>query len=138
MVDLKLTNKRLDIKRAFDSASTKESGCVNMFIGTVRSNTKGREVRQLVFESYEDMALKEMQKIVQSVQRKWEVKNILIHHRLGSLNVGEIPIIIAISAARRSNAIEATRYTIDKFKAVVPIWKKEIYDDGEEWVSPHP
>lgn len=135
---MKLTYGALDIQDAFRSVSANDSGCVNLFVGTVRSNTNGREVKQLVFESYEVMANREMKKIAQAVRRKWNVKNILIHHRLGSLKVGEIPIIIAISAARRSDAIEATRYTIDTFKATVPIWKKEVYGDGAEWVSPHP
>ena len=113
-------------------------GGIDVFIGTVRNVTKGKEVVKLEFEAYEKMAKKEMEKIAQDVLKKWPVKKILIHHRTGSLSVGDIPVIIAVAASHRAAAFEACRYAIDTLKETVPIWKKEIFHDGEVWVAAHP
>jgi len=115
-----------------------QSGGIDVFIGTVRDATKGKNVMRLEFEAYREMALKEMDKIAQQALSKWPVQKILIHHRTGVLQIGEIPVIIAVSAAHRDAAFEACRYIIDTLKQTVPIWKKEIFEDGEEWVAAHP
>ena len=115
-----------------------ESGGIDVFIGTVRNATKGKEVIKLEFEAYEKMARKQMEKIAQYIIEKWPVHKILIHHRTGSLAIGEIPVIIAVSAAHRGAAFDACRYAIDTLKETVPIWKKEIFEDGEVWVAAHP
>lgn len=109
-----------------------------MFIGTVRNATKGKPVMRLEFEAYEPMAVAEMGKITQQVFEKWPANKILIHHRTGILEVGEVPVIIAVSAAHRAAAFEACRFIIDTLKQTVPIWKKEIFEDGEVWVAAHP
>jgi len=109
-----------------------------VFIGTVRNVTKGKPVIRLEFEAYEPMALAEIEKIVKQVFIHWPVQKVLIHHRTGILQVGEIPVIIAVSAAHRAAAFEACRYIIDTLKQTVPIWKKEIFEDGEVWVAAHP
>ena len=93
---------------------------------------------RLGFEAYESMALKEMQKIADDAMAKWSLQRVLIHHRTGVLQVGEIPVIIAVSSAHRDAAFEACRYIIDTLKQTVPIFKKEIFEDGEEWVAAHP
>lgn len=115
-----------------------ESGGIDVFIGTVRNATKGKPVIRLEFEAYEKMARKEMEKIAAQVISKWPVHKILIHHRTGALAVGEIPVIIAVAAAHRAAAFEACRWSIDTLKETVPIWKKEIFEDGEVWVAAHP
>jgi len=115
-----------------------ESGGIDIFIGTVRNATKGRPVIRLEFEAYEPMALAEMEKITKQAFDKWPVQKVLIHHRTGILEVGEIPVIIAVSAAHRAAAFDACRYIIDTLKQTVPIWKKEIFEDGEVWVAAHP
>ena len=109
-----------------------------MFIGTVRDSTKGKRVTRLEFETYEAMALKEMEKIAAKAGEKWPVQKLLIHHRSGVLEVGEVPVIIAVSCAHRDAAFEACRFVIDTLKQTVPIWKKEIFEDGEVWVAAHP
>ena len=109
-----------------------------MFVGTVRNATKGKAVMRLEFEAYEKMAIAEMEKIAQQAFEKWLVQKILIHHRTGILEVGEIPVIIAVSAAHRAAAFDSCRYIIDTLKETVPIWKKEIFEDGEVWVAAHP
>jgi len=115
-----------------------ESGGIDVFIGTVRNATKGKPVIRLEFEAYEPMAIAEMGKIAKQAFEKWPVQKILIHHRTGVLDVGEIPVIIAVSAAHRAAAFDACRFIIDTLKQTVPIWKKEIFQDGEVWVAAHP
>lgn len=113
-------------------------GGIDAFIGTVRENTKGKKVLRLEFESYESMALTEMKKIAEEVMQKFNVYKILIHHRTGILQVGDIPVIIVVGAAHRDAAFTACHYAIDELKKNVPIWKKEIFEDGEVWVAAHP
>lgn len=115
-----------------------ESGGIDVFIGTVRNATKGKTVLRLEFEAYEKMAIAEMKKIAVQVFERWPVQKLLLHHRTGVLTIGEAPVIIAVSAAHRNAAFEACRYIIDTLKQTVPIWKKEVFEDGEHWVSAHP
>ena len=117
---------------------TPQSGGIDVFIGTVRDATKGKTVQRLEFEAYEPMAIKEMHKIADDALSKWPVQKLLIHHRTGVLEVGEVPVIIAVSCAHRDATFEACRYVIDTLKQTVPIWKKEIFEDGEVWVAAHP
>jgi len=128
----------LNIQSCIDWIRSPESGGIDVFIGTVRNATKGKAVLRLEFEAYEPMALAEMEKIVKQAFEKWPVQKVLIHHRTGVLQVGEVPVIIAVSAAHRAAAFEACRYIIDNLKQTVPIWKKEIFEDGEVWVAAHP
>ena len=109
-----------------------------MFIGSVRNETKGKKVIRLEFEAYESMALREMNKIAEDVFKKWPVQKILIHHRTGVLLPGEVPVVITVAAAHRDAAFNACRYAIDTLKETVPIWKKEVFEDGEVWVAAHP
>lgn len=109
-----------------------------MFIGTVRNITKEKKVVRLEFEAYESMAVKEMNKIAADAFTKWNVQKILIHHRTGVLQVGEVPVVIAVAAGHRDTAFTVCRYIIDTLKQTVPIWKKEVFEDGEVWVAAHP
>jgi molybdopterin synthase catalytic subunit len=138
MIDIKILTEPLDIQQSIDSVMSPESGGIDVFIGTVRNATKGKRVVRLEFEAYEKMAVSEMQKIADEVVKRWPVHKILIHHRTGVLEVGEVPVVIAVSAAHRAAAFEACRYTIDTLKQTVPIWKKEVFEDGEVWVAAHP
>ena len=128
----------LDIQSAVNWVMSPESGGIDVFIGTVRNLTKGKTVVRLEFEAYETMAVSEMNKIAATSFEKWPVQKVLIHHRTGVLQVGEIPVIIAVSAAHRAAAFEACRFIIDTLKETVPIWKKEIFEDGDVWVAAHP
>lgn len=133
-----ISNKPLNIESCIDWVMSPQSGGIDVFIGTVRDSTKGKSVIRLEFEAYEPMALKEMEKITAQAFEKWPVQKLLIHHRIGILEVGEVPVIIAVSCAHRDAAFEACRYVIDTLKQTVPIWKKEIFEDGEVWVAAHP
>jgi molybdopterin synthase catalytic subunit len=137
-IDIKISAEPLDIQACIAYVITPESGGIDVFIGTVRNSTKGKAVIRLEFEAYEKMALAELEKIIQQTRDKWPVQKLVIHHRVGSLQVGEIPVIIAVSAAHRAAAFEACRYVIDTLKETVPIWKKEVFEDGEVWVAAHP
>lgn len=128
----------LDIHLCIGWIMSPESGGIDVFIGTVRNQTKGRPVVRLEFEAYEPMAISEIEKILKQAAEKWPVHKILVHHRIGVLGVGEVPVIIAVSAAHRAAAFEACRFIIDTLKETVPIWKKEVFEDGEVWVAAHP
>jgi molybdopterin synthase catalytic subunit len=138
MIDIQLTEEPLNIPACIDWVMSPTCGGIDVFIGTVRNATKGKAVLRLEFEAYGKMALKEMQKIAEQAQAQWPVEKILLHHRTGVLQVGEVPVIIAVAAAHRAAAFDACRYIIDTLKETVPIWKKEIFEDGEVWVAAHP
>ncbi|HEY9195834.1 MAG TPA: molybdenum cofactor biosynthesis protein MoaE [Mucilaginibacter sp.] len=133
-----LTAETLDIQHCINWIMSPDSGGIDVFIGTVRNATKGKPVLKLDFEAYEPMAISEMEKIAKQAFEKWQVQKVLIHHRTGTLQVGEVPVVIAVSAAHRAAAFDACRYIIDTLKQTVPIWKKEFFDDGEVWVAAHP
>ena len=135
---VELHHKPLDVRRAIDHVSDKSVGGIDVFIGTVRDSTRGKKVVALEFEAYEKMALKEMEKIASEAQKKWPVENIIIHHRYGTLAVGDAAVIIAVSTPHRKESFEACQFIINTLKESAPIWKKEIFSDGEEWVSAHP
>jgi len=138
ITQVKILDKPLDTKGCIDWVMSPESGGIDIFIGAVRNQTKGKAVLQLEFEAYEPMALLEIEKILAQTAEKWPVQKPALHHRTGVLEVGEVPVIIAVSAAHRAAAFEACRYIIDILKETVPIWKKEVFEDGEVWVAAHP
>jgi molybdopterin synthase catalytic subunit len=137
-IQIKLCVSTLNVQECVDWVMSPETGGIDVFVGTVRNATNGKSVLRLEFEAYEKMAANEMQKIAQQALQKWPIQKILIHHRTGVLQIGEIPVIIAVAAAHRGAAFDACRYIIDTLKQTVPIWKKEIFEDGEVWVAAHP
>lgn len=138
MIDIQLLETPLSVTTCSDFVATAEVGGSTVFIGTVRNQTKGKRVLRLDFEAYAPMAISEMRKIAEQACERWPVIKMAIHHRVGSLEVGEIAVIIAVSAAHRKATFEACQYAIDTLKETVPIWKKEIFEDGEIWVAAHP
>lgn len=135
---IEIFSEAIDIQACIQWIMSPQSGGIDVFIGTVRDATKGKAVVRLEFEAYNQMAINEMRKITEQAFAKWPVQKVLIHHRTGVLQVGEVPVIIAVSAAHRDAAFEACRFIIDTLKQTVPIWKKEIFEDGEVWVAAHP
>ncbi|MDR3681047.1 MAG: molybdenum cofactor biosynthesis protein MoaE [Flavipsychrobacter sp.] len=138
MVDILITGKPIDTQACINMASSPHSGGIDVFIGTVRAATKGKEVVRLEFEAYRPMAVSEIKKITAQMLQKWPLHHIIIHHRTGILKVGDIAVVIVVSAAHRDAAFDACRYAINTLKQTVPIWKKEVFLDGEEWVAAHP
>lgn len=135
---IKITDQILDRDEIIRSVEQNEAGGICSFIGTVRNKTANKTVLRLEFETYEQMALKELLKISNQINEKWDVLQVAIHHRTGIVKIGEDAVVIAVSAPHRKEAFEACQYAIDTLKQTVPIWKKEIFENGEEWVSAHP
>lgn len=137
-IDIKLTEDTLRLHDCDAFVQDASVGGIDIFVGTVRNATKGKEVIRLEFESYVPMALSEMRKICAQAMEKWPIQRISMHHRIGILEIGDVPVIIAVSAAHRKAAFQACRFCIDTLKETVPIWKKEVFADGEVWVAAHP
>lgn len=135
---IKLSKERIHIQDIIDSVSSDEAGAIDVFIGTVRNKTKNKKVLYLEFEAYETMAIKELEKIKHRAEEKWPILKISIVHAIGKLEIGHVPVVIAVSTPHRKASFEACQFVIDTLKETVPIWKKEIFEDGEVWVSAHP
>ena len=135
---IELDVKPLDVLKAIDHVSDGSVGGIDVFIGTVRNVTKEKRVVALEFEAYEKMAILEFEKIVQQAHKRWSLHEIAILHAIGRKQIGDLAVVIAVSAAHRDAAFSACRYIIDTLKETVPIWKKEIFEDGDVWVAAHP
>ncbi len=135
---IKITSEKLDLQECYAFVEDNACGGISAFIGTVRNDTDGKEVKKLGFSTYKPMAIKEMQKIADDALVKFSIKKIAIHHAEGMLQIGDIPVIITVSAKHRKAAFLACEFAIDTLKETVPIWKKEHFADGEVWVNAHP
>lgn len=111
------------------------SGAIATFHGIVRKPSRGREVLYLEYTSYESMAVKVLEQIGDEMYKQLEVDRVLIVHRTGRLEIGETSIFIAVAAPHRQAALEACSYAIERVKQIVPVWKKEVWDGGEEWIQ---
>lgn len=130
-----LTNEPIDAAPLVAHVKGPADGAVVVFEGIVRNNSRGRATLHLVYEAYEAMALKRMREIGARVREQFAVDRIAIVHRLGRLEIGEISVLIAVSAPHRGVAFDACRFAIDTLKRSVPIWKKEYFADGALWVE---
>lgn len=114
-----------------------DAGAVVLFFGTVRNNTDGRPVKCLEYEAYPPMAEKKMADIAQEISDKWGIDRVAMIHRVGKLEIGEVSVAVAVASPHRKDGFEACKYAMDRLKQIVPIWKREIWADGEaEWVKP--
>lgn len=138
MIDIQLSENPLNAQDTLHLVADDAAGGLVSFVGTVRNQTKGKSVLRLEFEAYAPMAKAEMRKIAERIAERWPVLHVAIHHRVGSLAIGETAVLIAVSAAHRGAAFEACQFAIDTLKETVPIWKKEVFEDGETWVAAHP
>ena len=135
---IKITSEKLNLDKCYEFVTDDSCGGIVAFVGTVRNSTQKKEVIQLEFSTYQAMAIKEMQYIAEVALKKFSIKKIAIHHAEGMLQIGDIPVIIVVSAPHRKAAFEACEFAIDTLKETVPIWKKEHFYDGEVWVNAHP
>jgi molybdopterin synthase catalytic subunit len=135
--NLRLTFAPLSVAEAYGLADRPSNGAVVFMSGTVREQTEGRPVEFLEYQAYEPMALKVFEQIAKDIRQRWHPVNaVVIHHRTGSLRVGEISVLVAVGCPHRAEAFEACRYAIDTLKHQAPIWKKEHWQDGaSSWVS---
>lgn len=134
MIDI--TDQPLSLEPLIDIVKRSSAGAIVSFLGIVREQTRGRQVRYLEYEAYREMAISKMCEIADEIRQKWKIDEIAIMHRIGRLQIGEASVAIAVSAPHRHEAFAACAYAIDRLKEVVPIWKKEVWTDGEEWVRP--
>lgn len=130
-----LTTNPIDITDAARRVVPPECGATVTLDGYVRQITRGRETLYLEYEAYEPMALKEMQKLIEAAKAEFEISNVGIVHRTGKLEIGETSVVISVGAPHRRAAFAACEWLIKELKRTVPIWKKEVYADGEEWVE---
>ena len=135
---IKITSEKLNLQDCYDFVQDASCGGIALFVGTVRNQTQNKEVTLLDFSTYKPMAIKEMQKIADKALADFDILKIAIHHAKGELQIGDIPVIIAVSSAHRKAAFDACQYAIDTLKETVPIWKKEHFVDGKVWVNAHP
>ncbi len=133
--DFRLSEEPLSVDDAVREVASPEAGAIATFVGTTRSHARGREVVRLEYEAYEGMAEAEMERIAAELRERYALVEIAIHHRVGVVDVGETSVVIAVSAAHRSDALSACRDAIDTLKATVPLWKKEVYAGGEKWIG---
>ena len=131
----RLSAEPLDLDAAVREVETEDAGAVATFVGTVRRRSRGRVVLHLDYEAYEEMAEEVMATIAGELERRYELCKVAIHHRVGRVGVGEPSVVIAVSAPHRADALAACREAIDTLKETVPLWKKEVYEGGEEWIG---
>jgi len=132
---VKITDSALSLHEAADMLGpiAPAEGALGTFVGVVRKNSLGKEVEYLVYEAYDDMALKKMTQIIEEAHSKWEITRAAIVHRKGRLEIGDVAVSIAVAAPHRAPALEACRYIIERLKEDVPIWKMEQGVDGTSW-----
>jgi molybdopterin synthase catalytic subunit len=133
-----LQEHSIDVAEVIAAVESPDAGGIDVFIGTVRNQTKGKKVLYLEFEAYNSMAIAEIEKIVARAESSWPILKIAVVHALGKLAIGDIPVVIAVSTPHRQAAFEACKFVIDELKKTVPIWKREFFEDGDQWVSAHP
>jgi molybdopterin synthase catalytic subunit len=122
-------------QRLIDHVRKDEAGAVALFSGVVRSENLGRRVLYLEYDAYPEMAERVMREIAEEAMGKWPITDVAMQHRTGRLEIGETSLLIAVSAPHRREAFEACHALVDRFKEVVPIWKKEVWEGGEEWIE---
>lgn len=134
-VSVALTREPVDLPALLAAVSDPAAGAVTLFCGTVRAHSRERSVQFLEYEAYEVLAEREMRRIADEAASRWPAQGIAVVHRLGHLEIGEISVAIAVATPHRADAFAAARYIIDTLKQTVPIWKKEVWGEGEEWIG---
>ncbi|AII52149.1 molybdenum cofactor biosynthesis protein MoaE [Hymenobacter sp. APR13] len=139
MIHIDLTDQPIDVSAALRSVEADGAGAINTFIGTVRNKSTGRPVVRLEYEAYDSMALHQLRKVAEQAAEQWPmVEKITVVHRKGTLYIGDVAVVVAVSTPHRAESFTACQYIIDTLKQVVTIWKKEFYEDGDVWVAAHP
>ena len=131
----RLIRESIDIRKIVEDIQKPEDGALVVFDGVVRNHSKNRPVRFLEYDAYESMAIKKLEEVGSRAKLQYAIRDIAIVHRLGHMDVGECSVVIAVASAHRGPAFEACRFAIDTIKEIVPIWKKEFYEDGEVWIE---
>jgi molybdopterin synthase catalytic subunit len=131
----RLVEGPLDVGAVLREVEDPQAGAVASFVGTVRSHSRGRDVEHLDYEAFEEMAEPMLERLGDDLTRRHGLCAVAIHHRLGRVEIGEASVVIAVSAPHRSAALDACREAIETLKTTIPLWKKEVYAGGEEWIG---
>ena len=131
----RIVSEPLDVAAAVAEVEDDGAGAVASFVGTVRRSSRGRDVTHLEYEAYEEMAEPMLERLAAELTERHGLTATAIHHRVGRVEIGEASVVIAVSAPHRHAALEACREAIDTLKETIPLWKKEVYADGEEWIG---
>ena len=135
---VKITRDPLDgaaVRALVDEATHASDGGVVTFEGVVRNHARGKNIRYLEYDAYPEMAEERMNAIAAEVGQHWQTDHVALVHRIGRLEIGECSVVVVVACPHRAEAFEACRYAIDTLKTTAPIWKKEVAEDGEEWVE---
>ncbi|KUF32069.1 MULTISPECIES: molybdenum cofactor biosynthesis protein MoaE [unclassified Lysinibacillus] len=130
-----IINKPIDVEEVRQKVLSRNAGAITLFIGTVREITNGKKTLHLEYQAYPAMAIKMFEQIAQEIQEQWPEAKVAITHRVGHLDIADIAVVIAVSSPHRKVAYMANEYAIDRIKQIVPIWKKEHWEDGTEWIG---
>ena len=130
-----ITDKEIVAGELAELVLSDADGAVVTFSGVVRGVSKGKKVLYLEYEAYKEMAEKKMAELGDEIKARWPVDGVAIRHRVGHLEIGDTAVAIAVSSAHRKEAFEACQYAVDRLKQFVPVWKKEVWEDGEVWVG---
>lgn len=130
-----LSPEPLDLRAVVAEVERDDAGAVATFVGTVRRRSRGRAVLRLEYEAYEEMAEEMLRALAADLKARHELSEVAIHHRVGRVEIGEPSVVIAVSAPHRAAALEACREAIDTLKETIPLWKKEVYEGGAEWIG---
>ena len=131
----RISPEPLDVARVVDEAASDDAGAVATFVGTVRRRSRDRDVQYLEYEAFEEMAEPMLARLADDLTARHGLTRVAIHHRIGRVEIGEPSVVIAVSAPHRAAALEACREAIDTLKGTIPLWKKEVYAGGEEWIG---
>jgi molybdopterin converting factor subunit 1 len=132
---VQLSEQPLELDAAVAEVADERAGAIATFVGTTRVESRGRTVLHLEYEAYEGMAEQVMDELAASLRERHDLCGVAIHHRVGRVGIGETSVVIAVSAPHRHDALAACREAIDTLKETVPLWKKEVYEGGEEWIG---
>ncbi|PKB73082.1 MAG: hypothetical protein BZY75_03735 [SAR202 cluster bacterium Io17-Chloro-G7] len=132
---IELAHEPLNPEKVTSKIRRDTNGAVVTFLGTTRNNFQGKQVLTLEYEAYEEMALKKLGEVRAELQAEFELEDIAISHRIGTVPIGEISLVVAVASPHRKLAFEACQQAVDRIKEVVPIWKKEVYEEGSRWVA---
>jgi molybdopterin synthase catalytic subunit len=131
----RLSEEPLSLDAAVQEVADDRAGAIATFVGTTRIDSRGRTVQYLEYEAYPGMAEEVMERVAQDLKSKYDLCDIAIHHRVGRVGIGETSVVIAVSSPHRQDALAACKEAIDTLKETVPLWKKEVYEGGEEWIG---
>ncbi len=133
--DAFITRRMIDLNALYKHVAFSGAGAILLFSGVVRDNSHGKSVKHLEYEAYPEMAEQSMRDIIGEIHERWAEARVAMAHRIGKIKIGEASLVIAVSAPHRPEAYAASRYAIERIKAILPVWKKEFATDGAEWVE---